>query len=309
MNMRIDGELDVPAHRSRTTGWRRCLEQICQRNGSIEIAIENPTGTDNDLAPGGGDLLFRSRVLQVTGNELWIEPPSTLGEALDIEEGMRLVGIMAIGQNRWMFRTTSCGTTSRSCGGRPVSILVLGMPQEVKRCQRRRDYRVNTSELALPDVTVWPLLDPDSIVLAERVNEAEFLRERDSECPVSMRLPSVLEEDPLLPDVGPAFSARLVNLGGGGIGLNADMENAGALNRTRVFWVRFELPPHVLTPVCATTRMVHSHIQSDRRVYAGMSFDFSHNPSHKRFVVQQIVRAIAGQQKHQLSERSLQRSA
>jgi|TARA_B100001059_G_scaffold199495_1_gene205870 hypothetical protein len=292
------GSTDVPAHRSRTTGWRRCLEQICQRNGSIEIAIEGPEGD----APGGGDLLFRSRVLHVAKGELWLEPPTALGEAIEIESGMRLVGIMAIGQNRWMFRTTCAGATSRSCGGGMTPVLVVEMPHEVERCQRRRDYRINTSELALPDVTVWPLLDADSVVLAERVNEAEFLRERDAMESASMRLPSVNDED-LLPDVGPSFSTRLVNLGGGGIGLNISMDDAGAFNRARAFWVRFELPPHVLTPVCATARMVHSHIQSDKRMYAGMTFDFSHNPSHKRFVVQQIVRAIAGQQKRQLARR------
>ena len=287
----------MPAHRSRTTGWRRCLEQICQRNGSIEIAIEGPGGD----APGGGDLLFRSRVLHVGGDELWLEPPTTLGEAIDIDQGMRLVGIMAIGQNRWMFRTTCHGGTSRSCRGSMTPVLVLDMPRQVERCQRRRDYRINTSELALPDVTVWPLLTPETVVLAERVNEAEFLRERDALVPSALRMPGTDEE--LLPDVGPPFTARLVNLGGGGIGLNISMDDAGAFNRTRGFWVRFELPPHVQTPVCATARMVHSHIQSDKRMYAGMTFDFSHNPSHKRFVVQQIVRAIAGQQKLQLERR------
>ncbi|MDG2200280.1 MAG: hypothetical protein P8K80_03760 [Phycisphaerales bacterium] len=288
----------MPAHRSRTTGWRRCLEQICQRNGSIEIAIEGPEGD----APGGGDLLFRSRVLHVGGDQLWLEPPTTLGEAIDIEPGMRLVGIMAIGQNRWMFRSVCGGSTSRSCEGRMVPVLVLSMPVQVERCQRRRDYRINTSELALPDVTVWPLLDPDSIVLAERVNEAEFLRERDAMESATMRLPGISDEE-LLPDVGPSFTSRLVNLGGGGIGLNVSMDDAGTINRSRAFWVRFELPPHVHTPVCATARLVHSHIQSDKRLYAGMTFDFSHNPSHKRFVVQQIVRAIAGQQKLQLERR------
>jgi len=288
----------MPAQRSRTTGWRRCLEQIRQRNGSIEIAIEGPAGE----APAGGDLLFRSRVLHVGGDELWIEPPTTLGEAITIESGMRLVGIMAIGQNRWMFHTTCRGATSRSCGGRMVPVLVLGMPHDVQRCQRRRDYRINTSGLALPDVTVWPLLDPQSVVLAERVNEAEFLRERDATGPGPIDVAGA-DGELLLPDVGPSFSSRLVNLGGGGIGLNISVDDAGAFNRARACWVRFELPPHVRTPVCATARVVHTHIQSDKRLYAGMTFDFSHNPSHKRFVVQQIVRAIAGQQKSQLARR------
>jgi hypothetical protein len=228
---------------------------------------------------------------------------------LDIEPGMCLVGVLAIGQNRWMFRTCCLGVSTRACDGRSMQALCLEMPDRVQRCQRRRDYRVDMASLSLPDVTVWPLLDPGSVVLAERVNEAAFIRERDGAGLSTANGIHAIDEEPLLPEVGPAFQARLVNLGGGGVGLTIDQDEVGALNRSKIFWVRFALPPHVLTPVCATTRMVHTHHQSDRRIYAGMTFDFSHNPSHKRFVVQQIVRAIARQQKLQVSRRALQRSA
>ena len=45
------------------------------------------------------------------------------------------------------------------------------LPDEVRRCQRRSFYRVETARINLPVVDVWPLLDPKSILLAERANE------------------------------------------------------------------------------------------------------------------------------------------
>ena len=296
----------LPAQRSRTSGWRRCLEQIHQRNGAIEIAIDaDPERANGDghRDGSGGDLVFRARLVDVSEDELCIEPPTALGEAINLEAGLRLVGIIAIGQNRWTFRTSCLGEASIANGAWRGPALRLGMPDEVRRCQRRRDYRLDATGLALPDVTVWPLLDPRSVVLSERVNEATFLRERDalSHDHDSVTLSSLLQDEPPLPEVGPSLPGTLVNLGGGGIGLIIDSKHSGALHRSPIFWTQFNLAPHVQTPVCATMRLVHTHVRSDKRVYGGFTFDFTHNPSHKRFVVQQIIRAIAGQQKRQLA--------
>ena len=297
----------VPALRSRTTGWRRCLEQIHQRQGSIEVAIDTSTSdqsTDGQRVGSGGDLVFRAKLLDVRDDVLCIETPSALGEAIEFEVGLRLVGIIAIGQNRWTFQTTCRGVSPLATGQWKGPALHLAMPTSVRRCQRRRDYRLDTTGLALPDVSIWPLLDPKSVVLAERVNEASFLRERDAlsagDDPATLK--SLLQDEPLLPEVGPSFPGVLVNLGGGGVGVLVDSDHAGVLHRSPVFWTRFSLEPHVHTPICSTTRLVHTHIRSDKRVYGGFTFDFSSNPSHKRFVVQQIVRAIAGQQKRQLAD-------
>ena len=300
--------MDVPALRSRTTGWRRCLEQIHQRQGSIEVAIDTSTEEDSGDANrtgSGGDLVFRAKLLDLRDDVLCIETPSALGEAIDFEVGLRLVGIIAIGQNRWTFQTTCQGISNLVTSNWKGPALHLDMPASVRRCQRRRDYRLDTTGLALPGVSIWPLLDPKSVVLAERVNEASFLRERDalssSDDPATLN--SLLQDEPLLPEVGPSFPGLLVNLGGGGVGVLIDSDHSALLHRAPVFWTRFSLEPHVQAPVCSTTRLVHTHIRSDKRVYAGFTFDFSSNPSHKRFVVQQIVRAIAGQQKRQLALR------
>lgn len=291
----------MPAQRSRTSGWRRCLEQIHQRHGSIEVAIDT---SDESGASGergsGGDLVFRSKLINLTGDEIWICPPSALGEVITLHPGLRLVGIIAIGQNRWKFKTTCRGETNVDGASWRGVALRLDLPASVERCQRRRDYRLDATGLALPDVTIWPLLDPQSVVQPERVNAAAFQEEQDQHD--AMAGPA-LKEEQALPEVGPSICGQLVNLGGGGVGLTISPDDTAVLHRSPLFWTRFSLSPHVRTPVCATARLVHSHICSDKRVYTGMTFDFTFNPSNRSCVVQQIVRAIACQQKRQLATR------
>lgn len=292
----------MPANRSRTAGWRQCLAQIKQRGGSIELAIARTEG--NDMV--SGDLLVRCRVIAMDDQGLLVEAPVTLGRTIEIPVGVDLVAMMSIGQNRWLFRTRCKSWYPQGVGSEGRAEVQLSLPERVERCQRRRDYRVETASLDLPSVQMWPLLDPSTVVLAERVNEAEFLKELDGQCEdwcIADDLRGCCDEE-LLPEVGPGFPGKLVNLGGGGVGLTVEDDYAGSLGSRSLFWIRFGLPPMVTTPVCATARLVHSHMQSDRKIYAGMTFDFSANPAHKRIVVKQILRAIACQQKMQMSRQA-----
>ena len=63
-----------------------------------------------------------------------------------------------------------------------------------------------------------------------------------------------------------------------------------------MWWVRFELPPALQTPIVSVARLAHSHVKSDRTIYLGMSFDFSVNAMHRRTVSQQLLRAVQGLQ-------------
>ena len=108
------------------------------------------------------------------------QDPGVLGRAsgrsLDIETGLELIAIIAVGQNRWMFKTRNLGQMShRGRDDRQVEAMRLVMPDSVQRCQRRNYYRVETAGISLPQAEVWPLLDPKSVVLAERCNEIQFL--------------------------------------------------------------------------------------------------------------------------------------
>lgn len=293
------GDLTVPARRSRTQHWRRCLDELCARGGSLEIAVASTDGQD---APR--DLVWRVRLLALEGGALVIEQPSTLGSPVPLENGIELIVVLAIGQNRWMFRSTVMGSTTMDVRRRQdVSAFRITMPTDVERCQRRSFYRVETAQLHLPEVELWPLLDPKSVVLAERANEAQTER-RFAQMNMHESAGVIDDDEFLMPEVGPGFSAQLVNLGGGGLGLDVKPDDTSTLNRHKLYWLKFALPPAVPTPICATAKLVHTHVQSTQHVYGGMAFDFSFNPGHQRFVVEQICRYIAVQQRAQMQRKS-----
>ncbi|NNF42549.1 MAG: hypothetical protein HKN62_05795 [Phycisphaerales bacterium] len=286
----------MPANRSRTMQWRRCLEQIQERGGAIEIAVAH-AGDDDD----GAHLIWRVRVLALSADEIVVEQPAALGQIVHIRDGIELVAILTVGQNRWMFTTSSRGVLSVDDPRRPTRGLRLVMPSEVQRCQRRHHRRVDTARLLLPQLDVWPLLDPKSAVLAERACELAFARgpETDAEEPG----PSIR------PELGPRFTASLVNLGGGGVGLEIGPEHSQIVCRHKVYWIQIPMPGEPAAPICASAKLVHTHMQSDHSIYAGLAFDFTFNAPHQRFVADQICRYVSRQQEAARVAQSLRKSA
>ncbi|MHC4991375.1 MAG: PilZ domain-containing protein [Planctomycetota bacterium] len=270
--------------------WRRCLEQIAQRGGAVELAVARDY-RDEEM---GRHLLWRVRVLEMKHDELLVEQPMALGQLIPIHLGSELVVIISVGQNRWMFTSANIGPMQESSGpNRGVHAMRLSLPEQVERCQRRNYYRMETTTISLPEVDLWPLLDPKSVVVAERANAMQLSREQGQE--PDLEATSMTFED-TMPEVGPKFSGLLLNLGGGGVGLRVAPEESRNLSRHKLFWLRFTLPPELETPVCATGKLIHTHMESSQHTYAGLAFDFSFNPAHQRVVVDQICRFTARQQ-------------
>jgi hypothetical protein len=274
----------MPASRSRTTEWRRSLEQLRAREGAIEIAVARD-GTDDEAVLGATDLVWRVRVLDLNDTEMAVDLPFALGRAVELPTGTEIVGAIAIGQNRWMFRTKVLGAWQpRAPYPRSHRAVRLTLPDHVERCLRR-STRVDVAAINLPKVELWPLLEPRSVIPAQRASEIAFRAALAGEKPMA---PS----DDLLPTVGPGFSATLVNLGGGGLGVLVEPQDAAVLSRHRLFWIRFTLGDIMPVPICCSARVVHTHMDSTHRIYAGVSFDFDFNPNHQRVVGEQIVHAI-----------------
>jgi hypothetical protein len=271
----------VPASRSRTERWRDCLQQIADRGGALEITLDQHVAD----GPPIGSLIWRVPVVGIGEDEILVERPLTLGKSIDLDDGARLIVAMTIGQNRWMFKTH----TLPRAGGRPC--VRLKMPSQVERCQRRNFYRISTTEITLPRVECWPLLEPASVAAAEIACRTQIEE--------SLRTGMPVKGDSLMPEVGPRFRASLVNIGGGGAGLVLEPGDASAVDRTRLFWTRMDLRPHIPAPLAVTARLAHTHVDSAQNVYAGMAFEFGFNPSHKEFVVEQIVRYARVVQKAQ----------
>jgi len=276
----------MAAQRSRTTGWRCYLQQLIDRKGSLQIAIAHNEST-------GRDFVWRAKLIKCTEDEIHVETPTTSGEPIPLMEGVQLLGIMAIGQNRWMFRTFCLGTlTAESDHGKCG--LRLKMPDSVERCQRRRNYRISTDQLDLPEVKVWPLLDPKTVVLPEQLCQRRL----------ELHIEGVTEsytsfEKTALPNVGAPFSATLVNIGGGGLGLQVAACDAKGIHRHRLFWLCFPLLDVNAPSLCLTSKLVHQRLESGGTTYMGLMFDFTFNPSHRQFVIKQITYAVAIQQRKQ----------
>ncbi|MCC6286239.1 MAG: PilZ domain-containing protein [Phycisphaerales bacterium] len=276
----------MPASRSRTERWRECFDQVAQRGGGIELSVA-------DTSSRQGDLVWRVRLLRVTDAGLVVETPAAAGSTVPLPANLPLVGSLSIGQNRWMFHTSSVGPVSFSEPGRPpCSALQLAAPTGVERCSRRSFMRISTASMELAPVECWPLLDPTTVTAAEIANAAVI-----RECARTGAPWSGEGSDPIvLPEVGPRFTGRLGNISGGGLGLILDRENASGLDRGRLFWLRIDLRPGIAAPIGVTTKIAHAHLDSQQSTYAGMAFEFQFNPAHRSFVVEQITRLVSSVQ-------------
>lgn len=286
----------MPATRSRTEHWRDSLQKVVERGGALEISVDRSGGPDD---PASSDVVWRCRLLAVNPDHVLIEPPAAFGSTLALEPGVRLIGAMTIGQNRWMFHT--CTRGHRTGGVGPNQALMLDLPDRVERCTRRSFFRISTANLQLARVQCWPLIDPTSVVAPEAANRAEITETLSGRSvPGAQRDPSILPEPSLLPDVGAPFRASLLNVSGGGLGLLVAPEDSAALASRPFVWVRLDLRPHIPVPAAVTARVAHTHIDSTQSVYAGLAFDFAHNPSHRKFIVDlfaQYVQALQRQQR------------
>lgn len=288
------------ASRSRTARWRECLEQILERGGGLEIAIDHassePPSPSNEQAGDRphepeprGSLVWRVRLYEVTDSSLTLEMPGALGSSFRIAPGTPLRAVMAIGQNRWMFSSSAMGDTQIQVGKRFFPALRIATPTEVERCRRRITDRLSTAAFQLPSVQCWTLLDADSAIPAELANRArinELLKAR------SEGEPSAALEAALLPAVGPSSPGMLANIGGGGIGVRFEPTARVDLDTRNLYWMRLDLRPWIPAPLAVTARLAHVHTDSTQTLHAGFAFDFSHNPEHRAFIIEQVERCM-----------------
>lgn len=293
-------EVALPATRSRTENWRQSLQDIYQKGGALELTLPrfaDAAHVDHEQSANNANLIWRVRVMGLTESEIHVEQPAALGHTIRLQAGIELVVLIAIGQNRWMFRTTLLGDGSAPAqGGRLMPVYRLRMPETVERCQRRNFYRISTVGLTLPNVDVAPLLDAASAALAEAANRCQIMDALDQHvaaCPPR-------HVACVLPEMGPSVSGMLVNIGGGGVGLLFEPAEQPVLDTMNLYWLRIGLQPTIPAPLAVSARLKHTHIDSSQRTYAGMAFEFGHSAGHEKFVVDQLLRYVAQVQREQL---------
>ena len=267
------------------------MQQVFERGGTIEVAVARPGLHDPTESAGAADLVWRLRVTDLEDEHVVVEAPVALGAVMPIADGTPVVGAITVGQNRWKF--TSVKVADVNAAGTRTARIRLELPDAVERCMRRHT-RFETAGLALPQVEVWPLLDPKSVVATERVNEAAFAAVALADA--AGGTPAVPSTDAPMPQVGPSFPATLMNLGGGGVGLRVDAKDSSALGRHRTFFLRIPLGAGQPVPIVASATLAHTHLDSAQRTYAGMAFDFIHNPQHQATVIAQVQRCMQAAQ-------------
>lgn len=282
----------MPASRSRTSEWKRSMQQVFERGGTLEISVArvgtsssssiqaHPLVDPHEVA-GSSDLVWRLKIVSLEEESVLVEAPVALGETFRIDDGIALVGAITIGQNRWKFRSRKV-SDERLAGTRGVCMR-LELPDTVERCLRRF-VRFEAADLQLPSVSIWPLLDPKTIVAAEIANEEAFRCFVDSKPPSNITAP--------MPSVGPKFTATLMNVGGGGVGLRVEPQDSAVFGRHRIFWIEIPLGRDHPVPIAVTGKVVHTHLDSSQRTYIGVSFDFTFRLAHQQIVVEQITRSM-----------------
>lgn len=266
------------------------MQQVFERGGTLEISVGQPGASDSSKLDrledaDSVDLVWRLKIVSLDEESVLVEAPVALGQTMRIEDGMALVGAITIGQNRWRFLSKKLSDEHPE--GSRGECMRLQLPDHVERCMRRF-VRVEASALNLPNVTMWPLLDPRTIVAAEVANEIAFRAFTESQSLPSDTAP--------MPSVGPKFTATLVNIGGGGVGLRVEPQDASVLGRHRIFWLEIPLGRNHPVPIVVTGKVVHTHLDSSQRTYIGVSFDFTFQLSHQQVVADQIHRAMQSAQ-------------
>lgn len=276
----------MPANRSRTDRWRQSLEKIRARGGGLEFTVNNH-GNEHSSK----NLVWRVRLLDYDDKTITLEHPGAMGLPFHMETNTPLIGILSVGQNRWMFHTSVLSSDIRRGANGKSKVLKVTMPDKVERCMRRNFDRTSTARIDLPSVNAWPLLDQPSAGPIEIANRMmiDQLREQGTTSSASF--------DPqMLPEVGPRFEAKLANIGGGGVGLVVDKDARSNIDSAHLFWLSVDLRPSVPSPLVMCARMAHSHIDSQQNTYAGLAFDFSLSTDHKDFVISEINRFIRDSQ-------------
>ncbi|MEL6312019.1 MAG: hypothetical protein AAFQ17_06605 [Pseudomonadota bacterium] len=284
----------MPANRSRTERWRDTLQQIYERGGGLEVAVDRRSRDAGPLREEviepPKDLLWRVKLLGLTDDKMRIESPGAMGAKVNLEVGTRLIGVMAVGQNRWMFHTTVQVLEPPQDPRRPGTV-VISMPDRVERCTRRWQQRISTAELNLPSARCWPLIDPSSVVTAEVESRTRLHELRDSGKVDDRSVEEALDQLPSSGlEVGVGFRAVVQNIGGGGLGLKVPREDRSAVESSKLYWTRLDLRPVIPAPLDMTCRLAHTHSDHEQNIYCGMAFEFDLNPSHKMFVIEEIDR-------------------
>lgn len=262
------------------------MAQVFERGGAIEVAIARRGNEAEER--DAGDVIWRLHVLELREDDVLVECPATVGMPIQFRDGVQLVGVISLGQNRWTFATRKLGDVP----GKEGRVIRLELPDTVQRCLRRQ-ARLELGGLTPPSMDLFPLLDPASVHDAQVAYDAAAREYLDHG--------TIPPEPSRRPLVGPPVRAELMNMATGGVGARLDAAVAGIITRHRTFWLRIPLGAAMPVPIVVAAKLAHSRLDSSQRTYAGLGFDFSFHPAHADTLARQIARYAQARQAQQAS--------
>jgi hypothetical protein len=253
----------------------------------VDSAVEDPVEQASDWTPP----TVRTRLLRVDERGMFVERPAKPAgsENLFTEPGRSLRGVIHYGHGRWAFTTAVVRAVRyRLNDQQTVPAVQLAEPQQPRNAQRRSFYRVSTVGAPLPPLQVWPLHDVESCIPAEQANQA---RHRDPDNP---------PPPTRMPELGPHFTADLLDISGGGLAFGLSLTFDALFDEHEHYWMQLDLP-EVSAPLYVAGRVIRVHRDAARAyIQVGISFVFDHHPSHRQFIEQHICRYAAYEQRRKL---------
>jgi c-di-GMP-binding flagellar brake protein YcgR len=247
--------------------WVAALERSEARNAPVELQRLAPDGRD-EFAP-----MLKSRMLGLDQTQMVIEEPSGNVAAEMLQPGAPVMLYIVEGDDRWEFETHVLETTRFALNASVrVQALRLASPKSASKAQRRDFYRVNTAGVVDQPVQVTAAI-PHSQGDTEEIIELE---------------------------------GRLVNIGGGGMGLTVNENAARRMLRAKKIHCRVTLPT-LNHPLEVNVRVAHSQQEARDIHYMGLQFVFQ-RPAARDQVADKLCYFAAWLQRQRLNRRA-QRAA
>lgn len=223
---------------------------------------------------------YRSRLLLFNENGLIVERPTQADAAVHLAVGSRARLLAVQGDQRWEVWSTVTHYSSFSLNGTmKVTAIHLTPPADARTGQRRGYFRASAVSAKLDPILMTPIA-PEGTDPAANVGE--------SATPQQRALAAAFQP----------FKARLVNIGGGGVGIEAPQKAAPLVKAIKHYTCRLVLPT-LDEPVDVVARTVHLAPLEGGTHYMGMAFEFA-DRLQKQLLTARIQRFTADLERQQL---------
>jgi len=236
------------------TIWRATFEAVAAHNLGVVLSV-HPAGADKPLS-------FRTRLFEFSDRGMTVEFPAGPDARRTLRPDTFVSLLVVHGSNRWQCRSHihKLGFYKLNASTK-VHAARLGPPLDVESAQRREFYRVSLTGVEVEPVQMMRIVE----------------QQADNDGPPGEHLRG---GEPVPPT---SFACQLINLSGGGMGVEAPQQAAPELLLDARYLCILTLPNDA-TPIEVTARLLHLRTNGDGSTYLGLEFEFDDRPSRQHCV-------------------------